>query len=191
MFRTISLSFVSILAFAACTSNQQQLDPNEVDDTAADAKADGFTPMRLGTYDVSFVDYYAMTLHDDGTFHLQGGCRPNPDGANCFAISVMDGNYRFTHSGSSHYIRLYNNIDGSLAFRFRYVVSGAHSETVDLVETKDGSDSTATLEEADKRQEGENCGGFVATPGQCATGLECVSAQACCDLPGTCQPASN
>ena len=185
-------AFATTLSLGACASNQDSVDSNEVDDNV-DAKADGFTPMRMGTYDVAFSDYYALTLHEDGTFHLQGGCKPNPNGPSCFAITTMDGNYRFTRSTTtgSHYIRLTNNLDDSLAFRFRYVVTGSQSETVALTDMHDSNKSTATLENADKQQEGESCGGFTAHPGECATGLECVNTQGCCDLPGTCElPAS-
>jgi hypothetical protein len=185
------MAIASTLALGACAANQADQDNgNEVTDPN-DSKADGQTPLRMGTYDVDFDVYYALTLHDDGTFHLQGGCRPNDDGPSCFAITVMDGNYHLTKSGTRRYIRLYNGIDDSLAYRFRYTVSGEESETLDLVNTHDHSTSSATLEQADKKQEGESCGGFVVAPGQCADGLVCVTAQHCCDLPGTCQQPAN
>jgi hypothetical protein len=180
---------MAALAGAGCGGNQDALDANEVDEVAADVKADGATPLRMGTYDVDLGVFYSMTLKADGTFKLFGGCKPGPTGPHCFAIVTNEGNYRLTRSGSKHYIRLVSDISNELLYRFQYKVSGAESENVSLTETHTGKHYTATLQQADRRQDGESCGGFVGTASACADGLICKVAQHCCDIPGVCTPA--
>ena len=184
MFR--NLAFLALVSVAGCgTTGADQLDPGETDDVIG-AKEDGAAPLRMGTYDVDFAPFYALTLHDDNSYTLLGGCNPNAPGIHCFAIIRHDSYYKLTKSGSKKYIRLYNEIDGSLLYRFQYKVSGGNSQNVALTDTKTGDHYTATLHEADKSQEGESCGGFVANVHACATGLVCKAAAHCCDMPGTC-----
>jgi hypothetical protein len=193
MFRSISkLAFIALISVAGCgnPNGDDQLDPGETDDVI-NAKADGTTPLRMGTYDVNFAPYYSLTLHDDKNFQLMGGCNPDGTGPHCFAIIENDSYYRLTKSGSKHYIRLYNEIDGTLLYRFQYTVSGDMSQNVKLTNTKTGDKYTATLRQADKAQEGESCGGFVANVRGCAADLDCQAAARCCDLPGTCVRSSS
>jgi hypothetical protein len=195
MFRSISKFGVAVaavlaLSAAGCGGAAGDLEPGEVDD-AGDAKADGQVALRMGSYDVNLPPYWALTLEQNGTFTLRGGCKPGPTGPHCFAIITDEGHYRLTRSGSKRYLRLYSDIqEGKLIYRFQYTVSGRRSEDVKLTETHTGDTSTATLEEADKSQEGESCGGFVASVNQCATGLVCKAAARCCDLPGVCVQAN-
>jgi hypothetical protein len=165
----------------------ETLEPGEVDDTAG-VKADGAAALRMGSYDISpdLGPFWALTLEENGNYTLRGGCKPNPTGPSCFAIINQQGHYRLTRSGSKKYLRLYNDLDGKLSYRLQYTVSGAKSETVTLVDMHTEASYTAKLQQADKSQEGESCGGFVATLHQCADGLFCKAAARCCDLPGVC-----
>jgi hypothetical protein len=186
MFRNVGIAFVAVIALASGCATQDGLDPGETPDTL-DAKADGASTLRMGTYDVSFGTYYSMTLNLDGTYQLIGGCKQTGPGLHCFAITEDNGHYKLTKSGSHKYIRLYSDPNGGeLVYRFSYKVSGTHRQTVSMTETHTGETSTATLENADKSQEGESCGGFVATANACAPDLVCQAAARCCDLPGTC-----
>jgi hypothetical protein len=189
MFRKTSFVAIAFVAAAlvgvGCGGAGESLDANEVDDIA-DAKADGASALRMGTYDVDLDLYYSLTLEKNGSYKLIGGCRPGPTGPHCFAISEDEGHYRLTKSGSSRYIRLYSDLTGELAYRFQYKVSGTRSEKVSLTETHTGKHYTATLEQANLSQEGESCGGFVGSLNACADGLSCKAAASCCDLPGVC-----
>jgi hypothetical protein len=184
MFR--KLAFIALISAAGCGSNvDDQMDPGETDDVIG-LKADGVAPLRMGTYDVDFAPFYALTLHDDNSYTLIGGCNPNSPGVHCFAIIRHDSYYKLTKSGSKKYIRLYNEIDGTLLYRFQYKVSGTNSEKVALTETKTGDHYTAKLQEAELSQEGESCGGFVGNVHGCASGLVCQASARCCDIPGVC-----
>src|SRR5205823_14748756 len=98
MFRKLAL--IALISAAGCGNNPgDQLDPGETDDVL-DAKADGAAVLRMGSYDVDFAPFYALTLHDDNSYTLLGGCNPNGPGVHCFAIIRHDSYYRLTRSGS-------------------------------------------------------------------------------------------
>jgi hypothetical protein len=125
-----SLSFLHV---AGCTSQTgDDLDPGEVEDQATpdDGKADAASAstMKDGTYGIApdYAAYWQLTVSSDYTFGLRGGCKPNPTGPSCFAITIKDGTYKFTHSGSDRYIRLYDDND-DLIVRFEYAKESSGS----------------------------------------------------------------
>jgi len=52
-----------------------------------------------GPKDEDDLLYYSFTFDSDGTFHATGGCKPNPSGPSCFAITSASGTYSVTRSG--------------------------------------------------------------------------------------------
>jgi hypothetical protein len=190
MFRKISTFGMALATTLSLTAigcgGPADLEEGEVDDSI-ESKTDGPGRLRMGTYDVDIIPFWAMTLAADGTYSLRGGCRPGPTGPHCFAVIAENGSYTLTKSGSKRYLRLIRDVDGKLNHKFSYTVSGGDSEHVQLVE---GNQTfTATLNEANKRQDGENCGGFAGLP--CASNLVCQTVATCCDIPGTCRPMVN
>jgi hypothetical protein len=45
------------------------------------------------------LTFFGLTLNADGTFKDNGGCRPNPDGPSCFAITQATGTWSIDTSG--------------------------------------------------------------------------------------------
>ncbi len=43
--------------------------------------------------------FYAFTFSSDGTYNATGGCRPNPTGPSCFAITKAQGKWSVVKSG--------------------------------------------------------------------------------------------
>jgi hypothetical protein len=204
MTRIRSLILSTLLA--GCGGHAHPTDrpvPGESADTAG-TKADGVSSLRPGNYSLqpNLDSYWSLALKGDGTYSLRGGCGSGQDGRLvCFYIVSQQGSYRLTKAGSDRYLRLYpNEGDGSLAYKFSYTVGGDNDADVQLTVlvgaggelTQDGDVIAATLAEADKRQEGESCGGFVGAANACADGLSCQASAGCCDLPGTCvRPSSS
>jgi hypothetical protein len=186
----LTFSFAAMLGLqlAGCGRAQEDtLAPGEGDDSAG-AKADGVSSLRLGVYALSpeLGDFFQLTLREDGGYALRGGCMPPAAGAAaCNFIIVGTGTYRLTKSGSKRFVRLTHTMSGP-SFKLSYTVAGDDSETVTFTDTATNKVSVGTLAEAKKKQEGESCGGFISGLDQCATGLICKAAAACCDIPGHC-----
>ncbi|HEY8072775.1 MAG TPA: hypothetical protein VIF62_01665 [Labilithrix sp.] len=52
-----------------------------------------------GPKDEDDLLFYSFSFASDGTYEATGGCRPNPSGPSCFAITKASGKYTVTRSG--------------------------------------------------------------------------------------------
>jgi hypothetical protein len=195
--------FVALILAAGCGGplpiNNQ---PGEVDDPEA-TKADGPGALRMGQYSrTSGHDLFSSlelartpgsTTH--GTWSSQRGCDGNStDAAHCFIEIRQTGTYRLTKSGSKRFIRMFEDavaIETSTTAsdflgRFEYAVDDNQGALVTFT-ASNGQKTVMTLQNADKAQEGESCGGHTVMPRPCAPGLECVVVQTgVADVPGLC-----
>jgi hypothetical protein len=71
--------------------------------TTAGAADDLSTKTLSGTYAISSKEdatpYNSIVLKTDHDFSAQGGCRPNPSGPSCFAITAFHGTWKLLTSG--------------------------------------------------------------------------------------------
>jgi hypothetical protein len=153
------------LLVVGCGESDPALDSGEVDE--AGGKADGLT-LPAGTYQAStpkLGEIRELTLNDDHTFSRaiqvvdcvpQIGCGP------------QTGTYKFTRSGSTHYVRFYDD-GGDVVDRYEWKLSG--SELQVRFNFQGQKTTRWTHLAAQASSDGQFCGGFAGI--QCPTGQTC------------------
>ena len=62
----------------------------------------------------SKLPFYSLTLNTDGTYNATGGCRPNPGGIRCFAITKLSGTWSTSTDDSGQALLVLNDSSGQV-----------------------------------------------------------------------------
>jgi hypothetical protein len=174
-----NLMMVSLIAMMGCSGAAPSDD--SLPDSAEDVtKADVVYPAGTfaGDATVKAGELETVTINADKTYS-------SVTFIYCASQYPLDcghasGTYKFTHGGSTRYIRFYD-ANGSFMKRYAWKLSG---DTLKL--RADGDTVCQSLtKQPDFAQEGEHCGGFIANAKQCAPGLRCQYSHVP-DVGGTC-----
>ncbi|HZS42380.1 MAG TPA: hypothetical protein VFF06_36370 [Polyangia bacterium] len=178
MMRNWVMATVLVFGAVGCGGEPADDSVDTIDDVT---KADASYPS--GVYENAkpqIGDFYLLELNADKTFlHKTQGVDCIPNFGTC---GQMTGSYKFSHSGSTKYIRFYDDA-GNYVDRYAYTLSG------DKLSLKASGSHTFVMTKSALSGKGDSCGGFTRAPKQCAPGLICIFKNVP-DVPGTCQPAN-
>jgi hypothetical protein len=97
----ITFALVALTAIlAGCSSSSS--DDNSADTTDDAIKSASHPAGFVGTWEAekdSTLLFYSYSFKSDGTYTAQGGCKPNPSGPSCFAITRASGTWKTQKSG--------------------------------------------------------------------------------------------
>ena len=91
----------------ACAALLAGCSSGSTDDSSADTTDDAIKSAShpagfVGTWNAeskSTLPFYAYTFESNGTYSARGGCKPNPKGPSCFAITSSSGSWKVQKSG--------------------------------------------------------------------------------------------
>lgn len=138
----ITFALVALTAILAGCSSPSSEDASDSTDDAV--KASTHPSALVGTWESSGTDellWYSFTFKSSGTYSATGGCKPNPKGPSCFAISESSGKWKVQKSGpqlgdpaGASEIVLTDSFDQTTTYFY-----SEKSDVLSLTETYDGT----------------------------------------------------
>jgi hypothetical protein len=176
-----NLLLAAMVAFLGVGCGVANPDDQAADTIEDDTKADAVFPAGRFEADHPHLGQIAYVVLNSSNHTFERAIQM----VDCIPIQSCGpekGTYKFSASGSTHYIRFLDN-KGVLLDRYAWKLSGS---TLSLRPEHDSTWEHLTKQtKTQDAQLGESCGGFVANPRHCAPGLTCQGNRIP-DLPGTC-----